>query len=100
MKKIVFKILKNSHFAKFTKFRMKKIFLLYTHFFFLGKLFQINNFFFCFALHFHYTGDTPYRVWLDLDNSLTRWNRPFLKFLFRKVQKIPFEILTILLGKL
>ena len=33
-----------------------------------------NNFF---ALHSHYTGDTHYRVWLDLDNSLTRWKRIF-----------------------
>ena len=24
-----------------------------------------------FALHSHYAGDTPYRVWSDLDNSLT-----------------------------
>ena len=28
-----------------------------------------------FALHSHYTGDTPYRVWFDLDNSLTRWKK-------------------------
>ena len=33
-----------------------------------------------FALHFHYTGDTHFRVWFDLDNSLTRWKRFFLKF--------------------
>ena len=30
-----------------------------------------------FALHSHYTGDTPYRVWFDLDNSLTRWKKNF-----------------------
>ena len=29
-----------------------------------------------FALHSRYTWDTPYRVWFDLDNSLTRWKRP------------------------
>ena len=29
-----------------------------------------------FALHSGYTWDTPYRVWFDLDNSLTRWKRP------------------------
>ena len=28
-----------------------------------------------FALHSHYTGDTPYTVWFDLDNSLTRWKK-------------------------
>ena len=27
---------------------------------------------FIFVLHFHYTGDTPCRVWFDLNNSLTR----------------------------
>ena len=27
-----------------------------------------------------YTGDTPYQDWFDLDNSLTRRNRPILKF--------------------
>ena len=34
-----------------------------------------------FALHFHYTGDTQFRVWFDLDNSLTRWKRFFFKIL-------------------
>ena len=42
--------------------------------FFPGKLYQQ-----LLALHCHYTGDTQYRVWFDLDNSLTRW-RTFLKF--------------------
>ena len=27
-----------------------------------------------------YTGDTPYRVWFHLDNSLIQRNRPILKF--------------------
>ena len=47
-----------------------------------------------FALHTHYAGDTPYRVWFDLDNSLTRWKRSFLNFLFREIQKVPYEILN------
>ena len=29
-----------------------------------------------FVLHSNYKGDTPYRVWFDLDNSLVRWKRP------------------------
>ena len=32
-----------------------------------------------FVLHFNYNGDTPYRVWLDLDDSLNRWKRPIFK---------------------
>ena len=32
-----------------------------------------------FVFHSMYTWDTPYRVWLDLDNSLTRPNRPIFK---------------------
>ena len=34
-----------------------------------------------FALHCHYNGDTQYRVWFDLGNSLTRWKRIFFNFL-------------------
>ena len=45
--------------------------------FFLGKLYKQ-----LFALQAHYTGDTPHRVWLDLDNSLTRWKRPIFKIPF------------------
>ena len=37
-----------------------------------------------FALHCHYTGDIQYRVWFDLDNSLTRWK----KEIFLKLAKI------------
>ena len=33
---------------------------------FLGKLYQK------FALDSKYTGDTPYQVWFDLDNSMAR----------------------------
>ena len=34
-----------------------------------------------FALHFHYTGGTSYRVWFDLDNSLTQCKRIIFKIL-------------------
>ena len=37
-----------------------------------------------FAVHSHYTGDTQYRVWFDLDNSLTRWKRPIFKIPFSR----------------
>ena len=39
------------------------------------------------ALHSHYTIDTPYRVWFDLDNSLTRWKRPIFKTPFSRSSK-------------
>ena len=32
------------------------------------------------VLHSRYTWDTPYRVWIDLDNSLTRRKRPIFKY--------------------
>ena len=44
-----------------------------------------------FALHFHYTGDTPYRFWFDLNNFLTRWKRPFFKINFSRNSKVPYE---------
>ena len=50
--------------------------------FFLGTLYK--NFF---ALHSHYTGDTPYRVWFDLDNFLTRWKSPIFKIPFSRNSK-------------
>ena len=53
-----------------------------------------------FALYSHYTGDTPYRVWFDLDNSLTRWKNLFLKVLFREIQKVLYENPTFFLRKL
>ena len=56
----------NSFFAKFKKFCMQ------TNFF--PKQAKPKIFF---ALHSHYTGDTPYRVWFDLDNSLIRWKKNF-----------------------
>ena len=41
-----------------------------------------------FALHSHYTGDTPYRVWFELDNSLTRWKKkPIFKTPFSRNSK-------------
>ena len=40
------------------------------------KASNTNNFF---GLYCHFTGDTPYRVWFDLDNSLTRWKRTIFK---------------------
>ena len=50
---------------------------------------------FFFALHSHYTGETQYRVWFDLDNSLTRLKIYFLKnsqkFAIREIRKIPYE---------
>ena len=64
--------------------------------FFPGTLFQ-----FFFALHSHYTGDTPYSVWFNLDNSLTRWKKNlFLKFLFREIQKVLQENPIFFLSKL
>ena len=35
-----------------------------------------------FVLHSNYTGNTPYRVWFDLDNSLTRWKSSIFKIRF------------------
>ena len=80
-KRIFFKIPKNSQFVKLAKFRMKTHFSSYASY--------TNNFF---ALHSHYTDDTHYRVWFDLDNSLTRWKRIIFKILeksqFSKFAKI------------
>ena len=70
MKKNFFKILKNSQFAKVAKFRMK------TQFFFPTQAVPKI----LFALHFHPTGDTPYRVWFDFDNSWPDEKELFLKF--------------------
>ena len=39
------------------------------------------------ALHSHYFGDTPYCVWFDFDNSLTRWKRPIFKIPFSRNSK-------------
>ena len=53
-----------------------------------------------FVLKFSYPWDTRHRVWFDLDNSLTRWIGPFLKFIIRNNSKFPYEKLTFFLGKL
>ena len=53
-----------------------------------------------FVLQFSYPWDTRYRVWFDLDNSLTRRKRPFLKIVIRNNSKFPYEKLTFFLGKL
>ena len=57
-----------------------------------------------FALHFHYTGGTPHRVWFDFDNSFTRWKRIISKFrkkfAIRETRKIPYENPIISLGQL
>ena len=68
-KEFFFKIFKNSQFAKFAKFRMQT------------QLFPKHDLPIFLALHPHYTGDTPYRVWFDLGNSLTRWKRIIFKIL-------------------
>ena len=73
--------------------RWKRFFLIFSKFcnsrnsqnsvwkpiFFLGQLYQQ-----LLALHCHYIGDTPYRVWIDLDNSLTRWKKPIYKIPFSR----------------
>ena len=48
--------------------------------FFLGKLYQR----FFFVLHSRYPLYTPYPVWFDLTNSLTRWKRPIFKITYLK----------------
>ena len=41
-----------------------------------------------FALHSRYTWDTPYRVWFDLGNSLTRRKRPIFKIRYSRNSQI------------
>ena len=53
-----------------------------------------------FVLHSNYKGDTPYRVWFDLDDSLVRSKRPIFKVVIREIRKFPYEKLTFFLGKL
>ena len=53
-----------------------------------------------FALHFHYTVDSLFRVWYDLNNSLTRWRGPVFNIPFSRKSKVPYEILTFFLGKM
>ena len=63
--------------------------------FFPGKVYQ-----FFFALDSHYIGDTPYRVCFDLTTLWPGEKDLFLKFLFREIQKVPYENPTFFLGKL
>ena len=41
-----------------------------------------------FVLDSNYTGDTPWQVWLDLDNSLTRSKRPIFKIRYLRNSQI------------
>ena len=52
--------------------------------FFLGKLYQK----FFLVSHSTYPWDTPYRVWFDLNNSLTRWKRPIFKINYSRKSQI------------
>ena len=60
--------------------------------FFADKVYQ----FFFIILRSHFTGDTAYRVWFDLDNSLSRWKRIILLILkysqFAKFAKFRMKI--------
>ena len=40
------------------------------------------------VLHYRYPWDTPCRVWSDLDNSLTQWNRPIFKIRYSRNSQI------------
>ena len=53
-----------------------------------------------FAVHSQYIGDTQYRVWFDLDNSLTRWKRPIFKIPFSRNLKSSVWKPIFFLGKL
>ena len=75
-KRIFFKILTNSQFTKIAKFHMK------TQIFPRQAIPKV-----LFDLHSHYNGDTPFRVWFDLENSLTRWKRPIIKIPFSRNSK-------------
>ena len=56
-----------------------------------------------FFLHSNYTGNTPYQIWLNSDNSLNRWKRPIFKILqshiFRNNRKFPYEYATFFPGQ-
>ena len=41
-----------------------------------------------FVLHSTYPGDTPYRVWFGLNNSLTRWKSPIFKINYSRNSQI------------
>ena len=56
-----------------------------------------------FFLHSNYTGNTPYQIWLNSDNSLNRWKRPIFKILqshiIRNNRKFPYEYATFFPGQ-
>ena len=90
MKKIYFWI---SLIAKFAKFRMKISFFSQASY---NKI--------LFVLHSDYNGDIPYRLWLDLNNFLSQWERPFYQNTYsnlfeKKNRKFAYENLTFFLGK-
>ena len=92
-KRPIFKIRRNSHFAKFAKFRKK------TQLFFRASYTKIF-----FVLHSTYTDDTPCQIWYDFDNSLTQSKRTILKIRYPRKSKSfvwnAYEILTFFLGEL
>ena len=51
-----------------------------------------------FLLHSTYTGDTPFRVWSNLNNFLTQWKRTIFKIPYSRNSKIsvwkPYELVT------
>ena len=63
-----------NQFLKFANREIRKV--LYENLtFFQGKLYQKP----LLVLNSDYNGDIPYRLWFDLNNSLTRWKKPILK---------------------
>ena len=83
--------MKKNYFLKFTKIhnsRNSQISVWKPNYFLRLAITKI-----LFALHSHYTGDTRYRDWFDLNNSLTRWKRSIFKVPFRN-SKIPSKRLT------
>ena len=92
MKKNFFKILENSQFAKFAKFRMK-------NHFFLGKLYQQL---FCFTLSLHWWYSIPSLVWFGqlLDPMKTTIFKILENSQFAKFAKFRMKTHFFVLGKL
>ena len=61
---------KKTIFLKFADLEIRN-FLYENLTFFLVKLYQKTPF----VLNADYNGDIPYRLWFDLNNSLTRWKK-------------------------
>ena len=84
-------------FAKLKIFRMKSVSITNI---FTRQAIAKNPFF----LHSNNTGDTPFRVWLDLEIFLTRWERTIFKIPYSRNSKTfvwnPYELVTFLLDKL